>query len=612
MSDRPRKKSKLAPSRAELKLTAEIASAARRAHELHAKQTKLRKEAKAGGQQLDALLAHLESGVSTSPPLMPQRAEFLPTEECTYERNDEVCLKRLKRSPHGLAVLKALRACSEVDSDQAHWEGPFGAELRALVDGRGSPNPNIRVMRAADPSVNPVALLTPPGEPALAAVAAQHIAAGTPVALYTGELVVDGEDSELPSSTYVYKVTRDFLQARGYPDDLPAPCMDAYRGGLARFVNDKWTPQGWPTRTPNVYMDTVYDGTRREVHLCFFASAPIAKGRELIVDYGPEYWATALRLLLAAHVKVVRQLEGRLGGKAGASSAALKKEEDEEEDEDEEEEEDEDEEDEEEGDDGEEGEEDDEGEEEGEIFDLGLERLRERLATQDLDLILFDDLPEAAEGEEEERTLASLLKLEHLLLPLTVAKLATEIAESMRGMCAEWDEDETALSDALVVKILRPKVAEAAQAVAAARWPVALGTLLGLLLFCSIEDGWLLENRCHQEWPSWCALFEHLSDAWRAVLAKDDRTLGLRPKGGRPEGYRPKLVALLRGWQEEANEALAGYDGLLNEGVPCMQVLTTALLPPPLRYDGLLGGGLARVTACADETKEKKEKKRKK
>jgi hypothetical protein len=63
-----------------------------------------------------------------------------------------------------------------------------------------------------------------------------------------------------------------------------------------------------------------------------------------------------------------------------------------------------------------------------------------------------------------------------------------------------------------VVKILRPKVAEAAQAVAAARWPVALGTLLGLLLFCSIEDGWLLENRCHQEWPSWCALYEHLSD----------------------------------------------------------------------------------------------------
>ena len=55
-----------------------------------------------------------------------------------------------------------------------------------------------------------------------------------------------------------------------------------------------------------------------------------------------------------------------------------------------------------------------------------------------------------------------------------------------------------------------------------------------------------------------------------------------------------------------------GYDAFLNEGVPCMQVLTTALLPPPLRYDGLLGGGLARVTACADETKEKKEKKRKK
>ena len=88
----------------------------------------------------------------------------------------------------------------------------------------------------------------------------------------------------------------------------------------------------------------------------------------------------------------------------------------------------------------------------------------------------------------------------------------------------------------------------------------ALGTLLGMLLFCSVDDGWLLENEAHLEEASWRQLFDDLSAAWRAVLAQGDAVLGLAPEGGKAAGYRPKLLALLADWQAETNVALGGYD----------------------------------------------------
>ena len=560
MSSRPRKARKLARSREEENAIGEIAVAARRAHALH--------NERHGGstdESLGMLLAHLEKGTYDVEAQAARRAEFepVPAAEFPFERASAMCLERLQTGRHGKAMLKALKALSPVDSDEAHWNGPFGAKLRSLVEGRDKPNPNIRVMRAVNASLNPVALLTPPGEPALAAVAARHIAAGTPVALYTGELVADG-DADLPSSTYVYEIARDELGARKYPAKLPSLRIDASRrGGEARFVNDKWAPAGWPQRIPNVYIDTVYDGASRELHLCFFASTPILKGCEIIADYGPDYWQTALRLLLAAHRQVASDLEAQLGkgGEEAESGEEGDDNEGEAEEESEEEESEEEEGEEEEDGEEEEGEEEDDDDDSAELTDPALEELRTRLSDGGLDIILFDDLPEPEpEGAPAADLLTRLLPLEHLLLPIGIVRRAEAVADELRAMCGEWDGEESALSDALVESVLIPNVCEASKDARAARWQPALGTLLGLLLFCSVEDSWLLDNECHQEWASWRGLFENLSSAWRDVLAQDDATLGLRPKKGRREGYRPKLLALLREWQDETNVALSGYD----------------------------------------------------
>ena len=44
-----------------------------------------------------------------------------------------------------------------------------------------------------------------------------------------------------------------------------------------------------------------------EFHLCFFASRRIRAGREIIVDYGPDYWEASHESLLRTHAKGARR-----------------------------------------------------------------------------------------------------------------------------------------------------------------------------------------------------------------------------------------------------------------------------------------------------------------
>jgi hypothetical protein len=339
---------------------------------------------------------------------------------------------------------------------------------------------------------------------------------------------------------------------------LPPLHIDAWRrGGEARFVNDCFTPASLPARKSNVYIDTIFDGVTHEFHLCFFAKEPISRGAEIITDYGPDYWSTTLRLILDAHSSAVKEAEGRLqgcehdGGDEGCALCENSEEGEEEEGEEEEEEE------EEEDSDDDESEDDDEedacSEDSAEIRNPAFEALREELSRMGLDVILFDDCP-------DEVDLSSVLDLDHLLLPTPVAQRATGVAEEMRSICEEWEGEETALSDVLINTLLLPKVKATAELAETECWSSALGTLLGLLLFCSVEDGWLLDNEAHQDWPSWRGLFTSLSHSWVAVLGQTDDALGLAPEQGVVGGYRPKLLRLLTEWEDATNEALSGYD----------------------------------------------------
>ena len=195
-----------------------------------------------------------------------------------------------------------MRACQEADEDEAHWSGPDGELLEAVA--RGEVEPRIRVVRAVSP-FNPVALFTPPSELALAAVAAYQIEVGEPIALYLGDLVT--ADADDPDNTYTYELDADELRLRGYAASAALRVDASTSGNESRFINDCWTPAGLPPRTPNCYLELIFDGQTQEFHLCFFASRRIRAGREIIVDYGPDYWEATHESLLRTHAKGARR-----------------------------------------------------------------------------------------------------------------------------------------------------------------------------------------------------------------------------------------------------------------------------------------------------------------
>ena len=217
------------------------------------------------------------------------------------EYASELCNERLKKTPHGRAVLRALEGCHACDEDEAHFEGLDGEILRTIADGECESR--IEVKRVLDP-YNPVAFLTPPSELALAAVASEPIDAGEPIALYAGDLL--SEEEEAAASMYVYELDPEELARRGYSPPAGSrfgPCLrvDASRrGSEARYINDKWGG-GLPDRQPNCFVELLFDERDKRFMLVFFASRRIAIGREIIADYGPDYWQGALKGLREAH-----------------------------------------------------------------------------------------------------------------------------------------------------------------------------------------------------------------------------------------------------------------------------------------------------------------------
>jgi len=214
------------------------------------------------------------------------------------EYAEGLCYDRLLNARGGQQVLRALRACKAIDEDEAHFSGPDGELLRALAD--GDCEPRIEVKRAVHP-FNPVALLSPRAEDALCAVAAEPILPGEPIAVYAGDLVTASDVDASAPNAYLYALDADELRARGFAMSATSLRVDASRrGSEARYINDKWGG-GLPDRQPNCFVELIYDAVRRAPLLIFFASRRIAKGREVIADYGPDYWESALASLLEQH-----------------------------------------------------------------------------------------------------------------------------------------------------------------------------------------------------------------------------------------------------------------------------------------------------------------------
>ena len=277
----------------------------------------------------DRILAALAKGEPPSDKYDSSDFEAVEDDDCFGEAVgvefiDELRLDKLRTTKAGRSALDAIAACEEIDEDEAHWNGPHGELLDAIV--HDACPPRIDVMRSINP-FNPVALLTPPSEHALCAVAAVSIKAGEPIALYLGDLTL--EDKKSSSNTYVYEWSLDEMRARGYKGSARLRVDASKCGGEARFVNDKWAPPGLPQREPNCYIELIFDGEAKQFHLVFFASKRIRKGQEIIADYGPDYWARAGEVLLECHRSYCeareKETSSKPKGKAPAAASSSKK-----------------------------------------------------------------------------------------------------------------------------------------------------------------------------------------------------------------------------------------------------------------------------------------------
>ena len=236
----------------------------------------------------DQILEALERGTPLPSSKQARGAGFQDVEDeacfgdaCGVEFIDQMRLHQLQTSAKGRTALKAIAACEECDEDMAHWDGPHGELLDAIIS--DACPPRIHVAKACSP-FNPVCLLTPPSEEPLCAVAAENIRVGEPIAPYLGELCLAGETSGGVGNTYLYELSQDEMRARGFQGDARLR-VDASRcGAEARFINDKWAPGGLPTREANCYVELVFDGETKQFLLIFFASRRIRKGDEIIAD----------------------------------------------------------------------------------------------------------------------------------------------------------------------------------------------------------------------------------------------------------------------------------------------------------------------------------------
>ena len=304
-------------SKKSAKLDCELAAVVRRSRAVNA--------AVCSDDMAGKILAALELG-NALPTRKKGTKEFEEVDAATVwkgvQRLDTLRVDRVSARPGGDAILKALQNCSEADEDEAHWAGE-DAELLDAVVRDDLEEPRINVMRAVDP-FNPVALLTPLSEEPLAAVAAEDIEVGEPIAPYLGDLTLsDDPILQGDSNTYLYELDMAMLKLRGYKGVAKQHLrVDASRaGGEARFINDKWAPAGLPARSANCYIELIFDGETKDFFLVFFASKRIPKGKEIIADYGPDYWRVARSVLLRAHREEIQKHEAKSVGVATEASS---------------------------------------------------------------------------------------------------------------------------------------------------------------------------------------------------------------------------------------------------------------------------------------------------
>ena len=98
---------------------------------------------------------------------------------------------------------------------------------------------------------------------------------------------------------YLYDIMTENM-GRGY--DGPDLVVDPLRkGGIARFINSSWSPDGFKQRQINCEPCIVFHPEDHLPMIVYFAVRKIRRGEEIIADYGPQFWNVAFKQLMTKH-----------------------------------------------------------------------------------------------------------------------------------------------------------------------------------------------------------------------------------------------------------------------------------------------------------------------
>lgn len=179
------------------------------------------------------------------------------------------------------------------NEDKEAWAA-HPVRLAEIAQGRGADR-YLQLAKIMSP-YHPVNLFASPGlDHGRAAVAKCDISEEFPIAQYSGELMYNSDKELDEVSAYTYELVD--MKKRGYRGKRLFVNAER-KGGLSRFINDIWTPTGYPKKAANCYMRVVIDQETSLPMAVVYSQAKIKKGEEVLIEYGEQYWNVMFRGML--------------------------------------------------------------------------------------------------------------------------------------------------------------------------------------------------------------------------------------------------------------------------------------------------------------------------
>jgi len=157
-----------------------------------------------------------------------------------------------------------------------------------------------------------------------------------------------------------------------------------------------------------------------------------------------------------------------------------------------------------------------------------------------------------------------LLSTRHIFLPKLAGVTAWKIHADVNRLRREWMYGGTSLGNSIWNTYMIPNLKKAEKYINEKKWRKAIGVMFGILMAAMYDDGWISDQEIYCEFFVFSTWFEDYSTAWKTLLAKTDKDLGLNCNV-KPEGYREVMENLIRSWEKDTNTELQRFDEFAEE-----------------------------------------------